>query len=125
MTLPVLGVCDAPSVSIPHLLPLSSLKGSGRQIKMFNAQAKLAYCSVAGCSTSLHSLLKSEPVMTQLINFIFLIEMYPHHIVKLHVCANHFTLDCFVSEGQYKAEFVSSLGIPIKVLTDVSFAPSI
>ncbi|XP_048037922.1 uncharacterized protein LOC125263095 [Megalobrama amblycephala] len=69
-------------------------------------------CFVFGCTSehkSLHLLPASEPLRTRWISFIFkgkAPENAPKHIF---VCANHFTSDCFMNEGQYKAGFAKKL----------------
>ncbi|XP_051981457.1 uncharacterized protein LOC127642989 isoform X2 [Xyrauchen texanus] len=69
-------------------------------------------CFVVGCKnehSSLHLLPTSEPRKTQWIRFVFKGNA-PSNLPKcVHVCANHFTPDCFVNEGQYKAGFAKKL----------------
>ena len=69
-------------------------------------------CTVAGFMNPhsfLHLLPKSEPLKTRWINFVFE-ENAPSTLpIFVYVCANHFTLDCFVNEGQYKAGFAQKL----------------
>jgi len=59
-------------------------------------------CSVVGCRNeqSVHLLPSSVPLKMQWISFIFKGNA-PENVGKyLYVCANHFTPDCFVNEGQ-------------------------
>lgn len=69
-------------------------------------------CYVIGCRNehkSIHLLPASVPLKKQWVNFIFKGNA-PKNIGKyVYVCANHFTSDCFVNEGQYKAGFALKL----------------
>lgn len=70
--------------------------------------------SVVGCRNehkSDHLLPTADPVQTQWINFIFDREFPRARSKVLYVCSNHFTSDCFTSEGQYKAGLTSELKV--------------
>lgn len=73
-------------------------------------------CSVVGCNTphkSLHHVPTSDPLKTQWMDFIFA-GAVPRHVSKyLLVCANHFTTECFVNQGQYLAGYASYLKLNI------------
>lgn len=69
-------------------------------------------CSVVGCRNehkSVHLLPASVPLKMRWVSFIFKGNA-PEKVGKyVYVCANHFTSDCFVNEGQYKAGFALKL----------------
>ncbi|XP_050950932.1 uncharacterized protein LOC127153734 [Labeo rohita] len=73
---------------------------------------KRLWCTVVGCNNehnSRHVLPTSEPLKTQWLNFVFNGNV-PSNLPKwVHVCANHFSPDCLINEGQYKAGFAKKL----------------
>ncbi|XP_058628472.1 uncharacterized protein LOC131538581 isoform X2 [Onychostoma macrolepis] len=74
--------------------------------------SKRLWCSVLGCNnehSSHHDVPKSEPLKTQWLDFVFEGNMPPDQPKCIHVCANHFSPDCFINEGQYKAGFAKKL----------------
>ncbi|XP_065114778.1 uncharacterized protein [Paramisgurnus dabryanus] len=77
-----------------------------------NIRLKHSRCFVIGCKNehrSIHLLPTSEELRTQWITFIFkgnVPQIIPRFVF---VCANHFTSDCFVNEGQYNAGFAKKL----------------
>ncbi len=69
-------------------------------------------CFVVGCKNEhgcRHLLPTSEPLKTQWISFVFEGDAPPDLPKCVYVCSNHFTQDCFVNEGQYKAGFATKL----------------
>ncbi|XP_058617212.1 uncharacterized protein LOC131530781 isoform X2 [Onychostoma macrolepis] len=69
-------------------------------------------CFVVGCKNEhgcRHLLPTSEPLKTQWISFVFEGDTPPDLPKCVYVCSNHFTQDCFVNEGQYKAGFATKL----------------
>jgi len=45
----------------------------------------------------------------------------PHEQYQcFHVCANHFSPDCFITEGQYKACFAKKLLLKKRICTNYS-----
>nr|XP_055061721.1 piggyBac transposable element-derived protein 5-like isoform X4 [Misgurnus anguillicaudatus] len=69
-------------------------------------------CSVLGCTIEhkrLHKIPPSESLRTAWLNFIFDGDIPRRTCKMFYVCAKHFTSDCFVNEGQYKAGFTSRL----------------
>ncbi|XP_067299127.1 uncharacterized protein [Pseudorasbora parva] len=69
-------------------------------------------CFVVGCRNehnSRHLLPTSEPLRTQWMSFAFKGHTPPNLPKCVYVCSNHFTPDCFVNEGQYKAGFAKKL----------------
>ncbi|XP_016346660.1 uncharacterized protein LOC107692211 [Sinocyclocheilus anshuiensis] len=69
-------------------------------------------CSVVGCKNEhgcRHLVPTSEPLKTQWISFVFEGDAPPDLPKCVYVCSNHFTQDCFVNEGQYKAGFATKL----------------
>ena len=70
-------------------------------------RTRQANCSVVGWKNQ-HQCLCSVPATEQQkwqwLRLIFFNDSVPAAVcVSLYVCANHFTLDCFGNEGQYKA----------------------
>nr|XP_055062375.1 zinc finger protein 62-like [Misgurnus anguillicaudatus] len=69
-------------------------------------------CGVLGCTNehqSLYRLPQSESLWTSWLDFIFCGNI-PKKVPRLlHVCANHFTPDCFKNESQFNAGFSTSL----------------
>ncbi|XP_056157445.1 uncharacterized protein LOC130131688 isoform X2 [Lampris incognitus] len=79
---------------------------------MWKARAECANCSVVGCKNqhkSLYGLPSSEDRKSRWIHFIFDGNVPTMFGEVLYVCANHFTADCFVDQGQCNAEFTSEL----------------
>lgn len=77
-------------------------------------RAKHASCSVVGCKDEHMSLFQPpapEDLWIQWITFIFDGEMPKTAPKMLYVCANHFTEDCFLNAGQYRAGFARTLKI--------------
>ncbi|XP_052409539.1 uncharacterized protein LOC127955926 isoform X2 [Carassius gibelio] len=73
---------------------------------------KRLWCAVVGClneQSSRHLVPTSEPLKTQWLDFIFKGKVPPDLPKSVHVCANHFSPDCFINEGQYKAGFAKKL----------------
>ncbi|XP_053342866.1 uncharacterized protein LOC128513118 isoform X2 [Clarias gariepinus] len=73
---------------------------------------KRLWCTVVGCNgehSSRHVLPTSEPLRTQWLNFIFKADVPADLPKTVNVCANHFSLDCFINAGQYKAGFATKL----------------
>ncbi|XP_070691873.1 uncharacterized protein [Pempheris klunzingeri] len=85
---------------------------AGNEKKMSKVRGKHANCAVVSCKNphnSLHILPSSEEVKTQWINFIFDGNVPTRMGKLLYVCANHFTSDCFLNGGQYKAGLATKL----------------
>ncbi|XP_041664878.1 uncharacterized protein LOC121523883 [Cheilinus undulatus] len=79
---------------------------------MSKVRAKHANCSVVDCLNehkSLYTLPTAEELKKLWINFIFDGQVPPTTAKTLYVCANHFSSDCFVNEGQFYAGFASNL----------------
>ena len=75
---------------------------------MSSLRARHANCSVVGCKNQ-HS--DNVPAAVR---------------VSLYKCAYHFTLDCFIKEGQYKAGFASTLTLikgSVPTIRDPATAP--
>lgn len=71
-------------------------------------------CSVFGCTNEHPTHFKlpsSESLRNQWIVFIFGGRVPTTGPKLLHVCAHHFTKDCFLNEGQFKAGFAKALKI--------------
>ncbi len=77
-------------------------------------RAKHGSCSVFGCTNEHRSIFlvpSSEPMKKQWVNFIFS-GYTPTQLPKvLYVCAKHFTDDCFLNLGQYRAGLAERLKI--------------
>ncbi|KAG1928205.1 uncharacterized protein LOC120477297 [Pimephales promelas] len=74
--------------------------------------SKRLWCSVLGCNNehiSHFDVPKSEPLKTQWLSFVFKGNIPSRQRQYYHVCANHFSPDCFINEGQYKAGFAKKL----------------
>ncbi|XP_067292168.1 uncharacterized protein [Pseudorasbora parva] len=74
--------------------------------------SKRLWCSVLGCNnehSSHFDVPKSEPLKTQWLSFVFDGNNPPDQRQCFHVCANHFSPDCFINAGQYKAGFAKKL----------------
>ncbi|XP_026148995.1 uncharacterized protein LOC113122143 [Mastacembelus armatus] len=69
-------------------------------------------CSVVGC-TNQHKIMylipSTEDVKAQWLSFIYSGNVPTDTPKILHACANHFSVDCFLNVGQYKAGFASRL----------------
>lgn len=77
-------------------------------------RAKHASCSVVGCKDEHMSLFQPpapEDLWIQWITFIFDGDIPKTAPKMLYVCANHFTEDCFLNAGQYRAGFARTLKI--------------
>ncbi|XP_073720263.1 uncharacterized protein [Misgurnus anguillicaudatus] len=94
-----------------------------------NIRLKHSRCFVIGCKNehrSIHLLPTSEELRTQWISFIFkgnVPQIIPRFVF---VCANHFTSECFVNEGQYNAGFAKKLLIrdgSVPTIRDPSLVP--
>ncbi len=77
-------------------------------------RAKHGSCSVFGCANEHRSIFlvpSSEPMKNLWVNFIFSGNA-PTRLPKvLYVCAKHFTDDCFLNLGQYRAGLAEHLKI--------------
>ena len=77
-------------------------------------RAKHGNCSVFGCTNEHKSLFlvpSSEPLKNQWVDF-SLAGNTPTQLPKvLYVCGKHFTDDCFLNLGQYRAGFAERLKI--------------
>jgi len=84
-----------------HISPVRNVYFLGSAFTKMSQQR--GRCSVVGCRNehkSVHLLPSSVPLKMQWISFIFKGNA-PENVDKyLYVCANHFTPDCFVNEGQ-------------------------
>jgi len=64
------------------------------------------WCSVLGFNnkhSSHFDVPKSEPLKTQWLSFVFKGNIPRDQCQCFYICANHFSPDCFINEGQYKA----------------------
>ena len=81
---------------------------------MAGKRAKHCSCSVFGCinqNKSIFLVPSSDSLRNQYFNFIFSGNV-PTQLPKvLHVCAKHFTDDCFLNLGQYRAGLAQRLKI--------------
>ncbi|CAJ1081064.1 uncharacterized protein LOC117830406 isoform X1 [Xyrichtys novacula] len=69
-------------------------------------------CVVLGCADEDRSLFlppSSQDLRTQWINFIYNDKVPTTTPKMFYVCANHFTEDCFINKGQFKAGFAKHL----------------
>ncbi len=74
--------------------------------------SKRSWCSVLGCNnehSSRFDVPKLEPLKTQWLSFVFEGNSPPDQPQFFHFCANHFSPDCFINEGQFKAGFAKKL----------------
>ena len=96
---------------------------------MLSLRARHAICSVVGCNNQyqcLYAVPATEVQKRQWLRFIFNDNVSATLPVSLYVCANHFTLDCFSNEGQYKAGFASTLTLvkeSVPTILDPATAP--
>jgi hypothetical protein len=80
---------------------------SWRELIMARKRAKEGSCSVFGCTNEHKSIFlvpSSEPLKNQWVDFIFSGN-------AARVCAKHFTEDCFLNLGQYRAGLAQRLRI--------------
>ena len=85
--------------------------------------SKLFCCWLYKC---LYSVPATEQQKRQWLCLIFNDNMPAAVRVSFYVCANHFTLDCFSNEGQYKAGFASTLTLlkgSVPTMPDPATAP--
>ena len=102
-------IMPATRTRIRHFL--TSLVRDNLTTTMYNPKAKHT-CSVVGCTdthVSLHRLPTKEDIRAKWLNFIFQGNVPASVSKRVFVCANHFTLNCFGNQGQYKAGLATRL----------------
>ena len=100
-----------------------------KNVKM-TLKSALTSKNVYELSINQHKCLYSVPATDQQkrrrLRFIFNDNVPAVLPISLHVCANHFTSDCFSNEGQYKAGFASTLTLvkgSVSTIPDPATAP--
>uniref|UniRef100_A0A8C1LJG1 THAP-type domain-containing protein n=1 Tax=Cyprinus carpio TaxID=7962 RepID=A0A8C1LJG1_CYPCA len=72
-----------------------------------------SWCSVLGCNnehSSHFDVPKSEPLETQWLSFVFKGNISPDQRQCFHVCANHFSPDCFINEAGFAKKLLLKKG---------------
>ena len=106
-----------------------SERGKIAVFAMSSLSVRHSNCSVVVCKNQhqyLYTVTTAEQQKRQWLHFIFNDNVLAAGHVSLYVCTNHFSLDCFRNEGQYKAGFALTLTLikgSVPTIPDPATAP--